>query len=149
MPRKSRLDLRKEAEIAEKAPKKATKKKKAAKKRTTRKTKEMVLERRRLVWVIYSANLKEDSRYPYEQRKEAEERLEQLKSKSKRTYFIQPVKEVLSGEKKVTAEVPEDDDVEEEVLNNEEAEDNDNDDEEDQELPEEKDPDEFVNDDDQ
>jgi len=105
MPRKtaSRLELRKQAEAAEKLPSspkeaKATKKKKkATKKRTTRRSKDEVLERKRLVWVIYTATLREEARFPYDQREEAEERLNQLQAKGKRTYFLQPVKELLSG----------------------------------------------------
>lgn len=105
MPRKtpSRLELRKQVEAAEsnasiaKEAKTTIKKKKATKKRTTRRTKEEVLERKRLVWVIYTATLREEARFPYDQRAEAEERLNQLLAKGKRTYFMQPVKELLSG----------------------------------------------------
>lgn len=106
MPRKtaSRLELRKQAEAAEKNPVSETtsaaaakKKKKATKKRTTRRSKEEVIERKRLVWVIYTATLREEARFPYEQRAEAEDRLQQLLAKGKRTYFLQPVKELLSG----------------------------------------------------
>lgn len=104
MPRKtaSRLELRKQAEAAEKhlasgEEKPVKKKKKAAKKRTTRRSKDEVLERKRLVWVIYTATLREEARFPYDQREEAEERLTQLLAKGKRTYFLQPVKELLSG----------------------------------------------------
>lgn len=108
MPRKlpSRQELRKQAEAAEAAgledesprKKKVKKKKKAAKKRATRKVKDAVLERKRLVWVIYTATLREEARFPYDQRKQAEEKLKQLLAKGKRTYFLQPVKELVSGE---------------------------------------------------
>jgi len=107
MPRKlpSRQELRKQAEAAEAAgldeespKKKAKKKKKAAKKRATRKVKDAVPERKRLVWVIYTATLREEARFPYDQRKQAEEKLEHLLAKGKRTYFMQPVKELISGE---------------------------------------------------
>ena len=107
MPRKlpSRQELRKQAEAAEAAglddespKKKKVKKKKAAKKRATRKVKDAVLERKRLVWVIYTATLREEARFPYDQRKQAEEKLKQLLAKGKRTYFLQPVKELVSGE---------------------------------------------------
>ncbi len=125
MPRKipSRLELRKQAEAAEKnpAPKKA-KKKKAAKKRTTRRTKDAVPERKRLVWVIYTATLREEARFPYDQRAEAEEKLETLLAKGKRTYFMQPVKELVSGGPAPSAEVADeedDNDVIEDVENNE------------------------------
>ncbi len=107
MPRKlpSRQELRKQAEAAEAAgideespKKKVKKKKKAAKKRATRKVKDAVPERKRLIWVIYTATLREEARFPYDQRKEAEEKLAQLLAKGKRTYFMQPVKELISGE---------------------------------------------------
>ncbi len=113
MPRKlpSRQELRKQAEAADAAgidegtPKKKTrKKKKAAKKRATRKVKDAVPERKRLVWVIYTATLREEARFPYDQRKQAEEKLEQLLAKGKRTYFMQPVKELISGEVPVAVE---------------------------------------------
>lgn len=108
MPRKlpSRQELRKQAEAAKAAgvddespkKKKTKKKKKAAKKRTTRKVKDAVSERKRLIWVIYTATLREEARFPYDQRKQAEEKLKQLLAKGKRTYFLQPVKELVSGD---------------------------------------------------
>ncbi|MCG6158529.1 hypothetical protein [Rubinisphaera margarita] len=126
MPRKtaSRLELRRQAEAAEKvAPKeakKAKKKKKAAAKRTSRRTKDAVPERKRLVWVIYTATLREEARFPYDQRAEAEERLEQLKSKGKRTYFMQPVKELLSGSTPIpTDAAAADEEVEEDLVDEE------------------------------
>ncbi len=129
MPRKipSRLELRKQAEAAEKlaVPKKA-KKKKVAKKRTTRRTKDAAPERKRLVWVIYTATLREEARFPYDQRAEAEEKLETLLAKGKRTYFMQPVKELVSGGPAPTAAAAEDDeenDVVEDVDNNDSDED--------------------------
>ena len=101
----SRLGKRREAEAAEKlaAEKKATAKKTAAtttgkKKKLTKKTrKSKTANRRRLVWVIFSGAMKEEGRFPYEQRKEAEERLKQLRARGKRMYFIQPIKEPLTA----------------------------------------------------
>ena len=105
----SRLDKRKEVEAAEaleaagvtttSKKKKATKKK--AKRKTTR-TKKDATVRRRVVWTVFSGNMKEEARFPYEQRKEAEEKLEQLRSKSKKLYFIQPVKEPITDESEKT-----------------------------------------------
>ena len=106
----SRLDKRREAEAAEalgktatkatKAAKKKTTKKKAAKKRKTTRSrvKKEVLERRRLVWAIYSSTMKEEAQFPYEERKEAEAKLEQLRAKSKKSYFIQPMKVPITKE---------------------------------------------------
>jgi len=111
---KSRLAKRREVEAAESAEttsakkKTTTRKRKKAdddgaapvkKKRTTRartkKAKE-ALARRRLVWVVYSSTMREEGRYLYFERAQAEEKLEQLLSKGKRKYFIQPIKEALN-----------------------------------------------------
>lgn len=131
MPRKtsSRLELRRQAEAAEAAgieeesPKKKVKKKKAAKKRATRRVKDAIPERKRLVWVIYTATLREEARFSYDQRKEAEAKLEQLLAKGKRTYFLQPVKELVSGDapKPVVAE---DEEVPSPKTSSDDAEDN-------------------------
>ncbi|NOX55282.1 MAG: hypothetical protein GXP27_12765 [Planctomycetes bacterium] len=101
----SRLEKRREAEAAEKlaAQKKTTAKKTAAtttakKKKATKKAKKSkTANRRRLVWVIFSGAMKEEGRFPYEQRKEAEERLKQLRARGKRMYFIQPIKEPVTA----------------------------------------------------
>ena len=97
----SRLDKRREMEAAEQLEatstgKKATKKK-AAKKKTTRKKKVKAPARMRLVWVVYAGNMKEEARFRYDQRDEAEAKIEHLRSKSKKLYFIQPVKEPIEG----------------------------------------------------
>lgn len=110
MARKSRLDLRKEAEAAEAmgadgskaAPKK--KKKKAAKRKVTKRTKVKAVVRKRLVWGVFSSSLKEEARFPYDQRKAADEKAVQLATKTKRTYFVQPIKEALPEPVKVEAE---------------------------------------------
>ena len=95
------MDLRKEAEAAEamgtdgsKAPAKK-KKKKAAKRKATKRTKVKSVVRKRLVWGVFSSSLKEEARFPYDQRKAADEKAEQLAAKTKRTYFVQPIKEAL------------------------------------------------------
>lgn len=98
----TRLDKRREVEAAEALAEdngSATKKKKkATKKKTTRARakKKDVLARRELIWVIFSGTMKEEARFSYAERKAAEERLEQLRSKSKKLYFIQPVKEPIT-----------------------------------------------------
>ena len=96
----SRKELRKQTEAAEakEAAGKTKKKKKATKKKTTSRTKRAkvkVPERKRLVWAIFSGSMKEEQRFPYDQRKEAEEKVEKLKSKGKKQYFIQPIKELI------------------------------------------------------
>ena len=74
------------------------KKKKAATKKAPgeakpRKTKTKAIERKRVVWVVYDNSHKEIARFPYTQRKEADEKAEQMKTDMKQTYFVQPVKE--------------------------------------------------------
>lgn len=96
-----RLDQRRIAEAAEArgvdetaAPKKRATKKAAATPRV-RKVKEKVQARKRLLWVVFNGSMKEEARFPYDQYAEAEERLEALRQKSKKLYFIQPVKELI------------------------------------------------------
>lgn len=96
---KSRLELRKEAEAAEAAGGKAEaggKKAKATRKKTTRRTKVKATQRKRLVWGVFSGSMREEARFPYDQRAAAEEKIELLRSKSKKLYFIQPIKEVIT-----------------------------------------------------
>jgi hypothetical protein len=89
----SRLQKRREVEAADSRP--ATKKRVAAKKTATRK-KTKAPERKKLIWGVFSSTMKEEARFPYDQRAAAEERLEQLRSKGKRMYFIQPIKELVT-----------------------------------------------------
>lgn len=92
----SRLQKRREAEAAA-GKKTKTPAKKAAKKRTTRR-KTKAPDRKRLLWGVFSGTMKEEARFNYDQRQLAEEKLELLRSKSKKLYFIQPIKEVISDE---------------------------------------------------
>lgn len=104
---KSRLDMRREVEAAEAIEKTAPAKKKARKKaakKAVRKTTTRARRvkdaptRRRLIWVVYSSTMREEGRFLYHERAEAEAKLEQLLSKGKRRYFIQPIKEPLDSE---------------------------------------------------
>ena len=102
---KSRLSKRREIEAAEAVKKTKSTKKKTAKKKATRKTAaprarrvKDVVSRRRLVWVVYSSTMREEGRYQYHERDKADAKLEQLLSKGKRLYFIQPIKEPLDSE---------------------------------------------------
>lgn len=101
----SRMDMRRMSEAAEargkgdetddKAPAKAKAKatKKPAAKKTTRRTKEKVAPRRMMMWAVYNGNMKEEARYPYAERKAADEKIAQLREKSaKKLFFIQPIK---------------------------------------------------------
>ena len=94
----SRLEMRKQVEAveatAEAAAVKEKKPRKAAAPRV-KKVKEKTPIRKRLVWVVYSGSMKEEGRFPYDQKAAAEEKIEQLKLKSKKLYFIQPLKEII------------------------------------------------------
>lgn len=95
----SRMSKRKEAEAAE-AQESGGRKKKAAKKKVTRKkttkrsrrSSSKIEERKQLLWGVFSASMKEEARFPYDQRNAAEQKIEQLRAKSKKLYFIQPIK---------------------------------------------------------
>lgn len=100
----SRLQKRREAEAADSKTKSAAKK--PAKKRVSRR-KVKVPDRKRKLWGVFSGTLKEEARFPYDQRKQAEEKLELLRSKSKKLYFIQPIKEVITAEAAAPAEAAE------------------------------------------
>jgi len=98
MASKRLLDKRREVEAAEKQGKlkKETTAKKGARKTPVRKRKTKAPERKRLMWGVFSGTLKEEGRFPFDQKDKAEERLALLRSKSKKLYFIQPIKESLN-----------------------------------------------------
>lgn len=54
--------------------------------------------RKRVVWVVYDNSNKPVARFPYTQKKEADEKAEQLKTDKKATYFVQPLKEEITDE---------------------------------------------------
>jgi hypothetical protein len=94
----------------------APKKKKAAKPRT-RRAKE-AMQRRRLVWVVYSSTMREEGRFLFHEKEKADELLATLLGRGKRRYFMQPVKEALNpdGTPMISVVVPPpDEDVEDEV----------------------------------
>jgi hypothetical protein len=82
---------------AEAAPAKPKKKKKATTEAKPRKktTKQV---RKRVIWVVYDNSHKPIARFPYTQKKEADEKAEQLKTDKKGTYFVQPLKEEITDE---------------------------------------------------
>jgi len=82
---------------------KKTTKKKAAKK-TTRKKKSTEPIRYRLIWGVYSSGMREESRFDYGKRKDADKKAEQLTAKGKKLFWVQPIKEEIVPE----PEVPED-----------------------------------------
>jgi hypothetical protein len=108
----SRKELRKQVEAAEsrEAADGKKKKKAAAKKAAPRKkrTREKTPQRKRLVWGVFSGGMKEEARFPYDQRDAAEEKINQLRQKSaKKMYFIQPIKEPIAEPAPEPAEKPE------------------------------------------
>ena len=82
---------------------KKTTQKKAAKK-TTRKKKSNEPIRYRLIWGDYSSGMREESRFDYGKRKDADKKAEQLTAKGKKLFWVQPIKEEIVPE----PEVPED-----------------------------------------
>ena len=105
----SRLKLRREVEAAEEKKKTAKKTKTKTKAKTTKKkavrkkAKPKTPARKRLIWGVFSGNLKEQARFPYDQRAAAEEKIKQLRARStKKMFFIQPIKETIT-------DMPEDD----------------------------------------
>lgn len=111
------------AEKAEGTPKKratkgekdgAPKKKKVAKPRTKRAKEAM--QRRRIVWVVYSSTMREEGRFLYHEKDKADELLATLLGRGKRRYFMQPVKEALNADGTPIIQVvvpPPDEDMEE------------------------------------
>ena len=89
-------------ETAEKVAKKATKKavKKATKKKAVkRKKKASDPTRYRLIWGVYSSSMREEARFDYDRRKDADKKAEQLKARGKKIYWVQPIKEpIVPGE---------------------------------------------------
>lgn len=96
----SRMELRRQHEIAEQyeavdkrlgktAGRKGTTKRKAS----TRKRADKTPVRKLLMWAVYNGSLKEEGRYTYAEREKAEEKLEALRAKAtKKLYFLQPIK---------------------------------------------------------
>jgi hypothetical protein len=140
-----RMEMRRQVEAAEaRAPIYAPKKTKKAAGAKTKRVKEKVQARKRLIWVVYNGSMKEEGRFPYDQRAAAEEKIELLRQKSKKMYFIQPLKEVIGeapgSARLITAEIEEEDvkaskkviaeDEEDEDEDEDEEEDDDDDDDE-------------------
>lgn len=107
----SRLELRRQAEAAEAQgteatpaePAKGKKKEPAAKKKAaprSRRAKTKAQVRKRLVWGVFSSSMKEEGRFPYAEREAADAKAATLAEKHKRTYFVQPIKEII-GERAI------------------------------------------------
>ena len=78
--------------------KKAVKKKVAKKKAVKRKKKSTEPTRYRLIWGVYSSSMREEARFDYDCRKEADKKAEKLKAKGKKLYWVQPIKEEIIPE---------------------------------------------------
>jgi len=92
----NRKELRAEAEAAEAAEKEAPKKA-VKKKATRRKKKEPVEESKKLFWGVFNQSLKRVALYEYAQKRQAEQKAEELSKGGKSPHFVQKVKEVISG----------------------------------------------------
>jgi hypothetical protein len=108
----NRRELRDQAEAAGKLSSGAAdsaegkKKGKEAKKKTAAKpkrSKTKLVVRKRLLWGVFSASMKEEGRFPFAEREAAENRAAELSAKHKRTFFIQPIKEPIADKPVVEA----------------------------------------------
>ena len=89
----SRMELRRQAEIAETMEADAEAKKRAPAKRSSKRKSTKAAPRKMLMWAVYNGSLKEEGRYTYAERGKAEEKLEALRAKAtKKLYFLQPIK---------------------------------------------------------
>ena len=81
------------------AAKKATTTKKAVKKKAVkRKRKSTEPTRYRLIWGVYSSSMREEARFDYDCRKDADKKADQLTAKGKKLYWVQPIKEEIIPE---------------------------------------------------
>jgi len=83
---------KKTAKKVDKPEAKKTTKKKVAK-RTTRKRKSAEPIRYRLIWGVYSSGMREETRFDYGKRKDADKKADQLTAKGKKLFWVQPIKE--------------------------------------------------------
>ncbi|MCA9265508.1 MAG: hypothetical protein KDA60_16725 [Planctomycetales bacterium] len=92
----NRKELRAEAEAAEKAAEteQPTKKKKTPTKRKSR-TKAAAEVRMKLFWGVFNQSLKRVALYEFNQRKQAEQKAEDLSKSGKSPHFVQRVKEAI------------------------------------------------------
>ncbi len=109
---------------ASKGDKDGVPKKKKATKPRTRRAKE-AMQRRRLVWVVYSSTMREEGHFLFHEKERADELLATLLGRGKRRYFMQPVKEALNPDGTPMIQMPvtaPDEDAEDEVKIDPEAE---------------------------
>ena len=83
---------------AKKVAKKATKTA-VAKKAVKRKRKSTEPTRYRLIWGVYSSSMREEARFDYDCREDADKKADQLTAKGKKKlYWVQPIKEEIIPE---------------------------------------------------
>lgn len=76
------------------------------------------MQRRRIVWVVYSNAMREEGRFLFYEKDKAEELLNTLMARGKRRYFMQPIKEQLNADGTPVVQVvvaPPEEDLEEDV----------------------------------
>lgn len=75
-------------------------KKRAPKKKPTsarpKRTKTKAVVRKRMLWGVFSSSMKEEGRFPYAEKEQAEAKAEALRQKNKKDYFVQPIKEPIA-----------------------------------------------------
>ena len=90
-------DLDLESEDEDGPPKR---KKKAAKKAKTttraKRSKTKAIVRKRMLWGVFGASMKEEARFPLADKELAEQKAEALRQKNKREYFLQRIKEPIA-----------------------------------------------------
>ena len=86
------------------AAKKVDTKKKVVKKTVKRKKKSTEPTRFRLIWGVYSSSMREEARFDYDSRKDADKKADQLTAKGKKLYWVQPIKEEIIPEPEVDDE---------------------------------------------
>jgi hypothetical protein len=78
--------------------------KKVVKKKVKRKKKSTEPTRFRLIWGVYSSSMREEARFDYDCRKDADKKADQLTAKGKKVYWVQPIKEEIIPEPEVDDE---------------------------------------------
>lgn len=110
---RNRMELREQADAAEKlekAGKKPEAKKKVAKKAATgvkkkvSKKKKVVVQRLRLMWGVFDNGNNRTSIFPFSEKAAAEQKAADMTEKGRGTYFVQPVKEPIVEEPEAPAE---------------------------------------------
>lgn len=91
------LDLDLDDDSGDEAPKRKKRvvKKKPATARPKR-VKAKAIVRKRMLWVVFSTAMKEEARFPYAEKEQAEQKAEALRQKNKKDYFVQPIKEPIA-----------------------------------------------------